>query len=198
VNGTDVRAVARDCAAFLRTVVDADWSAPIPDLDWTVAHAVAHAAEGSLWYAFDLAAVGAELHTLHLSARDDAPPSEMIAAFEATANMLAYVVDGTPDGTRGFHPFGKADASGFAAMGCDEMLIHTDDAARGLGTTYRPDDALAERTLRRLFPWAPTGIDVWETLRWANGRQPLGDRPQFEAWWWQCAPLDEWNGNAPT
>jgi hypothetical protein len=55
-----------------------------------------------------------------------------------------------------------------------------------------------ERTLRRLFPWAPNDTNVWETLRWANGRQALGDRPQLELWWWHCAPLDEWNGNAPT
>jgi len=128
--------------------------------------------------------------------RDISQP-DRILTFEAMANALGHVVDGTPPGTRGFHPFGMADASGFAAMGCDEMLVHTDDAARGLGTTFRPDDELAERTLRRLFPWAPEGDDPWATLRWANGRQSLGGKPRLEHWWWHCAPLDEWTGNAP-
>ena len=46
-------------------------------------------------------------------------------------------------------------------MACDEMLIHTDDAARGLGLPRgsSQDLKLAGRVLARLFPWhdpAPT------------------------------------------
>jgi uncharacterized protein (TIGR03083 family) len=196
VNAADVRAAAAQCAAFLSVHVDADWSKPIPDLEWTVVQAIDHAAFSSLWYAFDLSAQGNRLDPMDPQMRDMSQP-DRILTFEAMANALAYVVDGTPPGTRGFHPFGMADASGFAAMGCDEMLVHTDDAARGLGTSFRPDDALAARVVQRLFPWAPEGHDPWATLRWANGRQPLGDKPRLEQWWWHCAPLDEWTGTAP-
>jgi hypothetical protein len=92
---------------------------------------------------------------------------------------------------------GMADPSGFAAMACDEMLIHTDDAARGLGLAFSPRHDLAELVLRRLFPWVPVDADPWPLLRWANGRIALGGRARLEGWVWHCAPLDEWNGEPP-
>jgi uncharacterized protein (TIGR03083 family) len=198
VDGDDVLAAAGECAAFLRLHVDDDWTARIPDLEWTVRDAVAHALLGSLWYTFDLSARGKRLDTLRPEVRDEAPPSELVDAFETTAQSLAYAVDGSPPGTRGYHPYGMADASGFAAMGCDEMLIHTDDAARGLGATFIPSDAIAERTVRRLFPWAPSGEDAWATLQWANGRRSLGEHTRLgPRWYWHCAPLAEWDGVTP-
>ena len=90
--------------------------------------------------------------------------------------------------------FGIADASGFAAMACDEMLIHTYDAARGLGRAFDPTPELAERTLRRLFPWAPEEVEAWDGLKWANGRVALPGLKQLAKWGWQCAPLSEWDG----
>jgi hypothetical protein len=107
------------------------------------------------------------------------------------------VVDATPPGTRGWHPFGLADASGFAAMACDELLVHSDDAARGLGVPFAPPDELAEATLRRLFPWAPDGVEPWPGLRWANGRADLPGQPRQVDWRWHCAPLEEWDGLNP-
>jgi hypothetical protein len=35
-----------------------------------------------------------------------------------------------------FHPAGAADASGFAAIACDEMVIHTNDAAPRLWAAW--------------------------------------------------------------
>jgi hypothetical protein len=88
-----------------------------------------------------------------------------------------------------------ADAEGFVAMGCDEILVHTGDIADGLGITAAPPTDLCARVLARLFPWAPKGTDPWPTLLWANGRAPLGDRGRLDAdWYWQCAPLSEWDG----
>ena len=58
VSTDHVRRAAAECGEFLRSVIDADWSAAVPDLDMTVAAVVAHAAEGCLWYAIDLAAGG--------------------------------------------------------------------------------------------------------------------------------------------
>ena len=51
MDATDVRAAAEQCAQFLGAAITADWSTPIPDMGWTVAQAVAHAAEVPLWYA---------------------------------------------------------------------------------------------------------------------------------------------------
>jgi hypothetical protein len=92
---------------------------------------------------------------------------------------------------------GVADPSGFTAMACDEMLIHTDDAARGLDRTFSPPAELTEPVLRRLFPWVDVGPDPWAQLRWANGRIPFDGRPRLERWRWHCAPLHEWDGTMP-
>ena len=87
-----------------------------------------------------------------------------------------------------------ADASGFIAMGCEEMLMHTADILQGLARPFRPPDDLTARVLARLFPWAPEG-DVWASLRWVSGRIALPDHARLGAdWYWHCAPLDEWDG----
>jgi hypothetical protein len=121
---------AAACRALLGAAADRDWARRIPEMDWTVAEAVGHLAETIL---------------------------RTVGAF---ATVLARVVDAIPPGARGWHPMGQADASGFAAMACDELLVHSDDAARGLGVPFAPPDGLVRATLTRLFPWAPDA-DPW-------------------------------------
>lgn len=86
-----------------------------------------------------------------------------------------------PPHARGFHPMGAADPSGFAAMACDEILVHTHDAGTGLEADFRPSAALAARVLTRLFPWHEPGDDPWTTLLWANGRLDLPGAPGRDA-----------------
>jgi hypothetical protein len=69
-----------------------------------------------------------------------------------------------------------ADTTGFIAMGCDEILAHGWDAVHGFGGDLTPPAELAERVLRRLFPWAPTNESPWLALLWANGRADLPSR----------------------
>jgi uncharacterized protein (TIGR03083 family) len=198
LNGTDVLAAAAICGAFLRQFVNTDWSVPVPYLDWNVSEVVAHVAIGNLWYAFDLTAGGYELHSLDLRTQKDATPADLVRTLEAVAAIVAYTVDAAPPDSRGFHPFGSADPSGFAAMACDETLVHTYDAACGIGVSFIAEDSLCEKVLRRLFPWAPSETDAWDTLLWANGRVPLGNRARLAPGWrWHCAPLDEWDGTDP-
>jgi hypothetical protein len=78
-------------------------------------------------------------------------------------------------------------------MGCDEILVHTYDAARGLGLEFEPSEVLSQGVLRRLFPWAPADADTWQALLWANGRVELPDRPRQLHWHRHPAPLDEWD-----
>jgi hypothetical protein len=88
-----------------------------------------------------------------------------------------------------------ADAAGFVAMGCAEVLIHTEDIAATIGDGYRGPDDLTDRVTRRLFPWAPQHADPWQRFRWCTGRAALPDHPrQGEDWWWHCEPLSEWDG----
>jgi uncharacterized protein (TIGR03083 family) len=198
MDGSSVLAAADECRALLGAAVDQDWGRQLPHLDWTVAQTVTHVAEVTLWYATDLAAGPRRLDTMELRVPPSTPPAELLATIASFATVLARVIDASPPGARGWHPFGLADASGFAAMACDELLVHIDDAARGLELPFAPPDPLARATVERLFPWAPPDTDPWPTLLWANGRTDLPGHPRQVRWRWHCAPLEEWNGLNPS
>jgi uncharacterized protein (TIGR03083 family) len=197
VDGDEVLRAVGECQVFLAAAADQDWTRPIPGMEWTVAEAVAHVPEGLLWYATDLAAGPRELSAMDLRVRPETPPPDLVAALGSYATVLARVIDGAAPGARGWHPYGIADACGFAAMACDELLVHTGDAARGLGLVFIPSAALAGATLRRLFPWAPADADPWQALLWANGRVDLPGQERQTGWRWHCAPLAEWDGTNP-
>ena len=199
ITGDDVRAAQAACHGFLAPHVAADWSAEVPDMDFTVASVVAHAANAPLWYALDLWGGPGDDAAFELNVDAGAANAALLVSLRSAARVCAASVDAAPAGIRGFHPAGAADPSGFAAMACDEILIHTDDAARGLGLTFTPDGGLAERVLARLFPWHELGADDgWQLLRWANGRIDLPGRPNQRGWRWHCAPLADWDGKQPS
>ncbi|MDU0289419.1 maleylpyruvate isomerase N-terminal domain-containing protein [Saccharothrix longispora] len=190
VDGAVVRAVARECGGFLDGLVGADWSAVVPEVGWTVAATVAHVSDCLLYYSADLAAGPEGLRVAEVRVLPSSPPADLVRAVRTTAAVLAAVVEVRPPDALGWHPWGLSDAAGFAGMGCDEMLVHTHDAGRGLGAVFAPDPALPAAVLRRLFPDVPPGDDPMAALLWANGRVPLGGRPRREEWRWRCAPLD--------
>jgi uncharacterized protein (TIGR03083 family) len=178
-------------------------------MDWNVAEAVAHACQAMIWYSMDLRAGTSELSTLDCTVKADSTPTDLVATLGTAAFVLASTLDCSGPDQVGWHPWGNPDVSGFRAMACDEMLLHTDDAARGLGLEFTPSAVLARHTLERLFPWAPstgdsgttgdsgsTG-DSWLTLKWANGRTDLPGRKRPSRWRWHSAPLSEWDGTDP-
>jgi uncharacterized protein (TIGR03083 family) len=197
VDGGAVVGAAGECRAFLGGVVDRDWTRPVPGLEWTVVETVAHIGEGLLWYATDFAAGPRELSTMELRVRPETAPADLVATLGSFSTVLARVIDAAAPGARGWHPYGLADASGFAAMACDELLVHTGDAARGLGLAFTPPAELSRATLQRLFPWAPGDADPWRALLWANGRVDLPGRERQTGWRWHCAPPAEWDGVDP-
>jgi hypothetical protein len=197
VRGEDVRDAAWSAVSFLERYADEDWSVPVPDLDFTVASVVAHGGESPLWYAIDLTGGPQDDGAFEVKIRPDASPAHLIKSLSQAANLCATVVNAHPASARGFHPMGTADPSGFAAMACDEILVHTYDAGTGLKADFRPEAALAARVLARLFPWYEPGDDPWITLLWANGRLDLPGAPRPRRWRWHCAPIAEWDGTVP-
>lgn len=163
VGGDDILLAASICRDFLGPQCLKSWDVPVPSIDGTVARVVAHAAEGPLWYGLDLWSGPADDAAFEVHVKRDAPNAAILVSLMSAALVCAASVDSAPATARGFHPAGSPDPSGFAAMACDELIIHTHDAARGLGLAFRADGALAGRVLRRLFPLA------------RRRQRPLGD-----------------------
>ena len=198
VTPEDIVAAGTACRRALEPLVDRDWELVAGDLEWTCRFTLTHMLSAALYYSVNLAARSPERRNSG-QADPTLPLAELVEALEGRAIVLAEVCRAAPPGARGYHSMGMADASGFAAMGCDELLIHTDDIMTGLGATFDAPRDVCSRVLARLFPWAPRDVEPWEGLRWANGRAALGDRSRLAAeWTWHCAPLEEWDGRDPT
>ena len=195
VDPKDVLAAAAACREALAGQVDKDWSVRAGELDWTCRETLDHIPNTLVYYASHLAFAAQEKLPRTRDGDHRLTVAELLSSVEVTAAILEHVIRAAPASTRAFHPAGMADPSGFAAMGCDEILIHTADVAAGLRIGFRPPEDLCGRVLARLFPWAPTDAGPWESLLWANGRIALpGLERQDENWHWHCAPLSEWDG----
>jgi uncharacterized protein (TIGR03083 family) len=197
VTPKDVRETASVCRRALQPVADAAWGSPAGDLEWSCRTTLAHMLAALLYYAVNLAIRSTEPRPSG-QADPSLPIAELLDALEGRAALLAEVCAAAPPGARGAHDWGRPDASGFAALACNEMLVHTSDIAAGLGTSFDPPREVSARVLARLFPWAPQDVASWEALRWANGREPMGDRPRLSPnWVAHPDPLDQWDGLDP-
>ena len=197
VGADDVLTVVDGLAAALDTPAERDddprWDAPAAHIDWTCRYTLAHVADCVTWYA----ALLARRATTFVEVAENSPTAKavlLVDSLRSGAVLLDAVLRTTPPETRAYHAFGMADRSGFAAMACDETLVHGADIAEILGVAYVPPLDVVARVVQRLFPWVTVGDDPWAALQFANGRAPLGDEQPRKKWKWHCAPLEEWDG----
>ena len=180
---------------------DADWDRPAGILEWTCRRTLDHLPDTMLLYAAHLATRTVRPLPFVRNGDPGASVKHLVRTTQSTAAILAEVAAAAGPDVRAFHPAGMADPAGFVAMGCDELLVHTHDIATGLELPFTPPPELCRRVVARLFPWADELGDVepWSALLWANGRGSLPGHPQLDPdWYWHCAPLDEWDGDART
>jgi hypothetical protein len=138
----DLRWAARACAEALAPALDRDWRVRAGDLDWDAYTTLDHVVGALGYYAVNLAMratvevpfVTRSLTDELISADPRVPASRLMTALEAMAAVLADVARAAPSQARGYHPDGLADVEGFIAIGCDEILVHADDIARGFGS----------------------------------------------------------------
>nr|WP_211662195.1 hypothetical protein [Modestobacter muralis] len=175
-----------------------DGAASVPTLGTDVIGVAAHVTSCLTWYASDLVAGVEEASAFDLVRRPDAELADVLTQLRAATEVLARVVDAAGPDERGVHDWGLADASGFAGMGCAELLLHAGDVADDQGLDWTPPSSLAAATRARLFPWAPADADPWTALLWATGRSELSGHEPVTSWRWHCAPLDEWDGTRPS
>jgi hypothetical protein len=194
----DLPATAALCRETLTPWLDRDWSVTAGDLEWSCRRTLDHIVDTQIFLGGNAALRST---SRVLPARNGDPDAELPRLLDAvvtSATMLERICAGMGSDERGFHPAGQADAEGFRAQGCAEILQHTYDIANGLGETFRLPTELSERIVARLFPWAPDANehpDRWEALLWSCGRIALPDRERLAPdWWIQAAPLDEWDG----
>jgi hypothetical protein len=183
----------------LTPALSSDWEIPAGDLDWTCRRTLDHVVDALILYSGRLALQATERLPPLRNGDPERSPGELLVNLGQAAAVLATVVREAPDDARGFHSSGMADRSGFAALGCEEILCHTHDIATGLGLTFQPPDDLCLRVVQRLFPWAPENEGPWDTLLWATGHDTLPEHGRLGPdWSFQAAPLDEWDGTRKT
>jgi hypothetical protein len=191
----DVITAAAVSRKALEPALNRDWSVKAGDLDWSCRRTLDHIVDSLMLYAAYLASRAKGRLSPPRNGNPEASVEELLTSLGPAAAIMAEVARAAPPGTRAFHPAGMADVSGWLALACEEILLHTDDIAHGLGLHFRPPDDLSARVRARIFPWAPAEIDPWAALRWAAGRAALPDRERLGPdWYWHCAPLAEWDG----
>ena len=196
----DVRVAAQLSYTMLDPVSGADWTRPAGALEWDCRHTLEHIVYVLDAYSIFLATPSRERAPLFFALRyPDLSVGDLLIIMQRRAAVLAAVAIAAAPTARGFHTMGQPDPPGYIAMGCIEILLHTDDISRGLGLTFQPPEAVCQGVVARLFPWAPTDVDPWSALRWATGRQALPGRGDTPATWaWHASPLAEWDGAVKT
>jgi hypothetical protein len=191
----DLLTTASHCANALSAELARDWSALAFDMEWSCRRTIDHIIDVMFIYAIHLASRATRFTTPLRNGDPERSPAELLEALPVAAAVLAEVARAAPPEARGFHNAGLTDRTGFLAMGCEEILLHTDDILRAFEVELTPPAGLPEQIVARIFPWAPADVPAWAALRWSAGRIALPDRPRLEALWgWHPAPLSEWDG----
>lgn len=197
----DVLDSAQWFAGLLLSATTEQLQSPAGDVEWSCWRTAEHVGDDMLAYALQLAAQAPDdyLPLLAADGGDDvvrvdpaAGPTGLAASVQALAALLAAQVGtATPD-ARAFHPHGVSDATGFAAMGVVELLVHGYDVGRGLGTDIGPGrphalpSGPAGRAVTRLFDDAPSSRPE-AALLWCTGRIALPSIPRRSLWRWDSS-----------
>ncbi len=186
IGGAHVEAAVDEMLAVL-TPLDLDWQVPAGTLDWSCWDTAAHVAHDLSAYAAQVAGrVTTRYLPFDLVVDASATPLELLSVVSAFGRMLSKSVAAAEGGPVAWH-WGMSDASGFAAMGVAETLVHTHDITQGLGVTWRPPEELCDRVVDRLLT-NPPDSDAWTALLWSTGRAELAGRAPVTSWVWRPAP----------
>jgi len=184
---------------FLRPLRGRDWQAAVPDLEWNSEETLRHAISTQLWYSAHLASRSTRRLAVWRSVDPGLDTDALLDNLEAYVSVLAAVIRDTPPDVRTWHNSGMTDRSGYSAMACSELLIHTWDLGGGLDARFELPAELSGRVVSRLFPmWLPIDARPEDALLWCNGRIALPDRPRLGPdWGWWSRPLEDWDGSDP-
>lgn len=204
VGATDLRAAVGWLTRAIAPHDAAAFGVPAGTIGWSCWQTLEHVVDDLLAYALQLAAqprlgyvplVGSNGSADVVRVDPTGGTPGMVEALTAAGELLATQVQSAGPGARAFHPVGLTDASGFAAMGTVELLVHGHDVLVGVGAAETPfPDGVAARALERLFPEIDPIVlgarDADQALLWATGRVELPARPRRDRWQWDVAVRD--------
>lgn len=198
----DIRLAAAICHEALAPLANANWDHAAHGLDWSCRRTIYHVANVLDWYGLLLTKPTPErLDPLGLR-YDRQSIAEILAIVRRRADLVALLVTSASPSARGYHVWGRPDRGGYLAMGCAEILLHTDDILQSFSRSFQGPDALCRRLVARLVPWAPAAggdVDGWSLLRWATGRLSLTEHGCVPPdWAWHASPVEEWDGQVKT
>lgn len=171
----------------LEPLTDRSWNTRAGELEWTCHQTAAHIASDLLRYAAQLAGQTDDAYLrFEVTVSDDEPPAELLRIIHGCGHALAAVVDRSLADVRAWH-WGQTDASGFAAMGIGELLVHTYDITHGLGQAWWPPRDLAQMVVSRLHDEVPAVDDPSALLLWSTGRIDIDGLHHVDGWVWRAA-----------
>lgn len=174
-------AVAAMVEVLSPRTADRDWQVRAGSLEWDCWATAAHVAHDLLAYAGQVSSGAVHGYLpFDLVVRPGSSAYDVLGVVDACGRLLSCALDAAGPDARGWH-WGPTDPSGFAALGVNEVVVHTMDICRGLGVRWSPPASLCSRVLQRLFPDAPPGDPV-QVLLWATGREGLPGRPHCSSW----------------
>ena len=182
----------------LARIPDDAWHLRAADLDWTCRETMMHILDDLGSYAMQLSGRhGHEGYTPLMEfglgpgrprgifwPEEDGGTRAALDCLDAVGGLLVAVVAAVPVDRIGWHPHGRPDRTGAAAMGIVELALHARDILRAQGIGYRPDDDVVAACLDRIFPDATRSDDPWTDLLRATGRTA---QTRGRPWRWDCS-----------
>jgi hypothetical protein len=180
--------VAASVVETLGPATSADWNRQAGPVDWSCRTTIEHVGHALDRYTLYLAGTVQQRLPFSLVSHPECSPADLLRMAELRGMALTAVARSAAPETRAYHSFGRPDPEGYIAMGCVEMLVHTHDIAQGLGVQFSPPADVVREVLARLFPWAPSDSDPWQTMQWATGRADLAGRASLDdvCVWLEC------------
>jgi hypothetical protein len=174
----------------LEPLVNADWSVPAGDMEWSCWETGVHLADAYWHHAARILAEPTEAFLpAEMRMEDGADVEGLLRVIGVNAELLRRAAIDADPASRAWHVWGASDPEGSIAIGATEGLIHTWDIAHGLGSEWRPPGELCVPVLERLFPGAPAG-DPTSVLLWSTGREALPGHERLTRWRWFSSPRD--------
>jgi hypothetical protein len=155
-----------------------DWSLPAASLEWSCRHTIDHMVDGVFSCSFQLASRARKgfLPFNELHATSEASASELVTGLAAVGELLTALLRSVPSDAEASDGVLMLNADDWAARAAYELLVHTHDIARGLGSRFDPPFSVCSWVMSSSKLWildresAAEASNPWEALLIGSGR----------------------------